>query len=75
MTSLKAIIITVLLAYTSIYTTIQLVQLAKEDMRQYKEDMKCIHVLVSQGIERKDITSKDGICIVDEDIYYKSINN
>ena len=75
MHTLKATIIAVLLAYTTIYTTIQLVQQAKEYMRQYKEDMKCIHVLVSQGIERKDIISKDGVCIVDEDIYYKSINN
>lgn len=75
MTTLKAVIITVLLAYTTIYTTIQLIENAKEDMRQYREDMKCIHVLVSQGIERKDIISKDGVCVVDEDIYYKSINN
>lgn len=72
MHTLKATILTVLFAYTAIGTSIYLVEKFQEDMRHYKEDMKCIHVLVSKGIERKDIISKDGVCIVDEDIYYNS---
>ncbi|AUR87243.1 TMhelix containing protein [Vibrio phage 1.097.O._10N.286.49.B3] len=49
-----------------------LIEEAHKDMRHYIEDMKCIHVLVSQGIERKDITQVNGVCTVEEDIYYKS---
>lgn len=75
MSLLKTILITIIFGYPVIFTSIHLYKVLQEDMGQYKKDMKCIHVLVSQGIERKDIISKDGVCVVDEDIYYKSINN
>ncbi|AUR82590.1 TMhelix containing protein [Vibrio phage 1.152.O._10N.222.46.E1] len=72
MNTLKATI--AVLAVIAINTLVihLLIEEAHKDMRTYKEDMKCIHVLVSQGIERKDITQVNGVCTVEEDIYYKS---
>ncbi len=50
------------------------VQVLKEDLKQYREDMKCVNVLTSQGVERKDIDVKDGVCFIEEDIYYTSLS-
>ena len=46
-----------------------------ENSAKYKEENKCVKVLVSHGIERKDIAVEwhDGkpVCVVDENIYYR----
>lgn len=75
MNLLKNVLLAFVLGYPVIFMTVLLHDTFVKDMRQYKEDMKCINVLVSKGIERKDIISKDGVCIVDEDIYYNSSYN
>ncbi|AGH57536.1 hypothetical protein PYDG_00004 [Pseudoalteromonas phage pYD6-A] len=48
-----------------VYTAIQ------EDSAQYKEDTKCISLLISKGYERKDIALIKGTCVVGENFYYK----
>ena len=46
-----------------------------EEMAKQREGNKCVKVLISQGVERKDIAVEwhDGkpVCVVDEDIYYR----
>lgn len=62
---LSVLIIAFMTLSIYVYTAIQ------EDSAQYKEDMKCVHALVSKGYERKDIALIDGTCIVGKDFYYK----
>ena len=46
-----------------------------EEMAKQREGNKCVKVLISHGVERKDIAVEwhDGkpVCVVDEDIYYR----
>ena len=40
-------------------------------VEKYIKDTQCISTLISQGIERKDIHQEDGICIIEDNAYYK----
>lgn len=48
--------------------------LLSDDYDNYKNEMKCVHKLVSHGVERKDIKQVNGKCYVSTNAYYSSIN-
>lgn len=45
----------------------------KEQVAINKENMKCVHRLVAQGIERRNINQIDGRCYVYTNAYYSPI--
>lgn len=56
-------------------TSYNIYQTVKIEQQLNNQASKCISLLIAQGVERKDITTKEGICIVQENIYYTSLND
>ena len=47
--------------------------LLAKSLTRYQQDTLCIQALVSQGIDRKDISNSRGICTIYKDAYYTSM--
>ena len=63
-----------ILLLTSAIVSSTLVYNQFQEMRaeQLKES-RCLKTLISQGVERRDILTSQGACIVGKDIYYTHI--